>query len=154
MSSPDFTGFGWVLEGVLTIGLIVGLSRRRRSGVASTAQPQAIPNVAKSHQRQVFEQLQTLLVNYPTVAKAVQAKPEMPAKNLVPLFTPLANLLQQWGYESIGAPWEAVAFNPQWHQPDVPDIQPGEAVYVRFVGYRDGETVLVPAKVSRTLPSG
>jgi hypothetical protein len=36
----------------------------------------------------------------------------------------------------------------------VPDIQPGEAVYVRFVGYRDGETVLVPAKVSRTLPSG
>jgi hypothetical protein len=153
MSSPDFTGFGWVLEGVLTIGLIVGLSRRR-SGVATNVRPKAIPNDAKATQRQVFAQLQTLLVNYPTVAKAAQAKPEMPAKNLVPLFTPLENLLQQWGYEPIGQPWDKVAFNPQWHQPDVPDIQLGEAVYIRFVGYRDGETILVPAKVSRTLPSG
>jgi hypothetical protein len=157
----DFTGFGVVLEGVLAIGLIVGLSRRRwaapdrrSSGVPSNVQPKAIPHDAKADQRQVFEQLQTLLVNYPTVTKAALAKPEMPAKNIVPLFTPLGNLLQQWGYEAIGEPWAAVEFDPQWHQPDVPDIQPGEAVYVRFVGYRDGATILVPAKVSRSLPQG
>lgn len=151
MSSPDFTGFGVVLEGVLSIGLIMGLSRRRRSGNPPiVAKPTELS--PKVLQRQVFEQLQSLLVNYPTVAKAAQAKSDMPAKNIVPLFTPLGNLLQQWGYEAIGQPWEEVAFDPQWHQPDVPDMQVGEMVYVRFVGYRDGETILVPAKVSRTLP--
>jgi hypothetical protein len=160
MSSPDFTGFGVVLELGLTIGLIVGLSRRRwaapdgRSSAVAHFTPKAIVDDAKASQREVFAQLQTLLVNYPTVAKAAQAKPEMPAKNIVPLFTPLGNLMAAWGYAPIGQPWAEVEFNPQWHQPDVPDIQPGEAVYVRFVGYRDGATILVPAKVSRSLPQG
>jgi hypothetical protein len=153
MSSPDFTGFGVVLEGVLTIGLIVGLSRRRW-GVPSNVQPKAIPHDAKANQRQVFEQLQTLLINYPTVTKAALAKPEMPAKNIVPLFTTLGNLMAAWGYAPIGLPWENVAFDPQLHQPDVADIQPGEMVYIRFIGYRDGADILVPAKVSRSLPQG
>ncbi len=147
MNSADFTGFGIVLELGLSIGLILILGKQRRK-----------PTIAKPDQiqlqRQVFAQLQTLLVNYPTVAKAALAKPEMPAKNIVPLFTPLANLLQQWGYEPIGQPWENVAFDPQLHQPDVADIQPGEMVYVRFIGYRDGADILVPAKVSRNLPQG
>ena len=34
------------------------------------------------------------------------------------------------------------------------DIQPEELVYIRFVGYREGEQILCPAKVSRTLPGG
>jgi hypothetical protein len=147
MSSMDLTGFGIVLEVGLSIGLILILgNQRRKPTIAAPAQTQL--------QRQVFEQLQTLLVNYPTVTKAALAKPEMPAKNIVPLFTPLGNLLQQWGYEAIGEPWENVAFDPQLHQPDVADIQPGEMVYIRFIGYRDGADILVPAKVSRNLPSG
>jgi hypothetical protein len=40
------------------------------------------------------------------------------------------------------------------HQPDVEDITEGELVYIRFVGYREGERILAPAKVSRTLPPG
>jgi hypothetical protein len=143
MSSMDLTGFGIVLELGLSIGLIVLLGGRRKP-IAAPEQTQL--------QRQVFEQLQTLLVNYPTVTKAALAKPEMPAKNIVPLFTPLGNLIAGWGYEPIGQPWESVVFDPQLHQPDVADIQPGELVYVRFVGYRDGAVILVPAKVSRTLP--
>jgi hypothetical protein len=143
MNSSDFTGFGIVLELGLSIGLIVLLGGRRK--------PIAPPDQTQL-QRQVFEQLQTLLVNYPTVAKAALAKPEMPAKNIVPLFTTLGNLLEQWGYVAIGQPWESVVFDPQLHQPDVADIQPGELVYIRFVGYRDGAVILVPAKVSRTLP--
>jgi hypothetical protein len=145
MSSMDLTGFGIVLEVGLSIGLIILLGQQRRKPIAPT--PDQI-----QLQRQVFEQLQTLLVNYPTVTKATLAKPEMPAKNIVPLFTPLGNLVQQWGYEAIGEPWENVAFDPQLHQPDVADIAVGEMVYVRFIGYRDGATILVPAKVSRTLP--
>jgi molecular chaperone GrpE (heat shock protein) len=101
-----------------------------------------------------FEQLQTLLTQYPAARKRAEAKPDLPAKNLCALFTPLENLLSSWGFETIGSAWEQVAYNPQLHQPDVEDITEGELVYVRFVGYRDGERILCPAKVSRTLPGG
>jgi hypothetical protein len=145
MNSSDFTGFGIVLELGLSIGLIILLGQPRRKSIIPTPDQTEL-------QRQVFMQLQTLLVNYPTVTKAALAKPEMPAKNIVPLFTPLGNLVQQWGYVPIGEPWENVAFDPQLHQPDGLDIAVGEMVYVRFIGYRDGADILVPAKVSRTLP--
>jgi len=101
-----------------------------------------------------FEQLQTLLTNYPSARKMAEAKPDLPAKNLSALFTPLENLLKSWNWEMIGSAWEQVTYNPQLHQPDVEDITEGELVYVRFVGYRDGERILAPAKVSRTLPGG
>ena len=82
----------------------------------------------------------------------VEAKPDLPAKNLVPLFTPLDNVLASWGYEQIGSPWEQVPFNPQLYQADTNDIAEGDLVYIRFVGYRNGSRILSPAKVSRTLP--
>lgn len=101
-----------------------------------------------------FQQLQSLLTQYKSVAQMVQAKPDLPAKNLLALFTSLDNLLQSWDYESIGSAWEQVEYHPQLHQPDSSDIQVGESVYIRFVGYRDRTgDILVPAKVSRTLPS-
>ena len=99
-----------------------------------------------------FEQLQTLLTNYSSARQMAKAKPDLPAKNLVSLFAPLENLLNSWGYEPIGVAWERVPFNPQYHQPDAEDIAEGELVYVRFVGYREGDRILCPAKVSRTLP--
>ncbi|MCL1472427.1 nucleotide exchange factor GrpE [Argonema antarcticum] len=103
-------------------------------------------------QNATFSQLQTLLNNYPSVRKMTEAKPDLPAKNLVSLFTSLDNLLASWGYEQIGSAWEQVPYNPQLHQPDTNDIAEGELVYIRFVGYREGSRILSPAKVSRTLP--
>jgi molecular chaperone GrpE (heat shock protein) len=82
------------------------------------------------------------------------AKPELPAKNLISLFTSLDNLITSWGYTAIGETWEQVNYNPQLHQADSDDIQEGELVYIRFIGYQDGDKVLYPAKVSRTLPPG
>ena len=105
-------------------------------------------------QQETFTQLQTLLSNYPTVKKMALAKPELPAKNLVSLFTSLDNLITSWGYTAIGETWEQVIYNPQLHQADSDDIQEGELVYIRFIGYQDGDKVLYPAKVSRTLPPG
>jgi hypothetical protein len=105
-------------------------------------------------QHSIFQQLQTLLTNYPTVRQLVQVKPDLPAKNLTSLFTSLDNLIESWGYKPIGQAWQQVHYNPQLHQPDAGDIELGELVYVRFVGYHDGEHILCPAKVSRTLPSG
>ncbi|MGF2011979.1 MULTISPECIES: hypothetical protein [unclassified Nostoc] len=101
-----------------------------------------------------FEQLQTLLTNYPSIPQMVRVKPELPAKNLLSMFTSLDNLLYKWGYEQIGKPWEQVPYNPQIHQPDTADIAEDELVYIRFVGYQHQGKILVPAKVSRTLPGG
>jgi hypothetical protein len=100
-----------------------------------------------------FQELQSLLTQYKSVQQMVKAKPDLPAKNLIALFTPLDNLLQRWKYEPIGETWQQVAYNPQLHQGDSPDISDGEMVYVRFIGYKShAGDILVPAKVSRTLP--
>ena len=105
-------------------------------------------------QQETFTQLQTLLSNYPTVKKMALAKPELPAKNLISLFTSLDSLITNWGYTAIGETWKQVNYNPQLHQADSDDIQEGELVYIRFIGYQNGDKVLYPAKISRTLPSG
>jgi len=99
-----------------------------------------------------FAQLQPLLTTYPSARKMAESKPDLPARNLTALFTPLENLLQTWQIDPIGTAWEQVPFNPQQHQPDADDIAVGEPVYVRFVGYAQGDRILSPAKVSRTLP--
>lgn len=105
-------------------------------------------------QNETFTQLQTLLTNYPTVKKMALTKPDLPAKNIVSLFTSLDNLMDNWGYTVIGETWEQVNYNPQIHQADSDDIQEGDLVYIRFIGYQNGDQVLYPAKVSRTLPGG
>ena len=61
--------------------------------------------------RATFEQLQTLLTSYPAARKMAEAKPEMPAKNLLALFTPLENLLSSWNFEAIGLTWEQLPYN-------------------------------------------
>ena len=99
----------------------------------------------------LFKQLQTLFTHYPSISKVIEAKPDLPAKTIAPLFVPLETLVQSWGFSPIGVAWEQVAYDPKLHQPDAPDIEVGELVYVRYIGYRDGDTVLCPAKVSRTL---
>jgi len=100
----------------------------------------------------VFEQLQSLLTQYPTVSEMVEIMPDLPAKNILALFTPLDNLITSWDYQTIGVPWVQVNYNPRLHQADSPDLQMGELVYIRFVGYSCGDRILVPAQVSRTLP--
>jgi molecular chaperone GrpE (heat shock protein) len=101
-----------------------------------------------------FAQLQPLLTNYPSACKMAQVKPDLPARNLVALFTPLEALLEAWHIAPIGVVWEQVPFNARQHQPDIDAIAPGELVYVRFVGYCQSDRILCPAKVSRTLPGG
>ncbi|MDY6902388.1 MAG: helix-turn-helix domain-containing protein [Cyanobacteriota bacterium] len=110
--------------------------------------------LTQEFQKSTFEKLQTLLVNYPSIHQMVKVKPELPAKNLLSSFTPLDNLLKEWDYQPIGTPWEQVEYNPQIHQPDTGDIEAGEKVYIRFIGYQHQGNILCPAKVSRTLPGG
>ncbi len=105
-------------------------------------------------QNDTLEILNSLLINYPTAKKMAEVKTDLPAKNLISLFTSLDNLVKNWGLETIGQPWEKVAFDSQFHQADSDDLKIGEDVYIRFVGYRNGEQILYPAKVSKNLPQG
>jgi Skp family chaperone for outer membrane proteins len=117
---------------------------------------QQAQQVQQDTQAIAFEQLQTLLTQHPTVRCMAEAKPDLPARNLVSLFTSLDNLARVWGYEAIGQPWQSTSYDPQLHEGDVGDLSLGETVYVRFVGYREvgSQRIRVPAKVSRTLPMG
>ncbi|MBO1351889.1 MAG: nucleotide exchange factor GrpE [Hormoscilla sp. GUM202] len=101
-----------------------------------------------------FAELQALLTKYPSARQIAKTKPDLPAKNMMKLFTPLENMLENWGYEPIASVWEQVRYNRNLHEADTDDIQEGEMVYVRFVGYKSGDRVVCPAKVSRTLPAG
>ena len=130
--------------------------------VALTQQCQRLREEFKTQAAQVqadaieggFEQIQTLLTQYPSVRKMVESQPDLPARNIVALLTSLENLVKFWECRPIGKPWETVAYDPQIHQSDVGDIQVGESVCVRFIGYQKGDRILIPAKVSRTLPAG
>ncbi len=115
---------------------------------------QQTEQVQQDTQVATFEHVQMLLTQYPSVRRMVESKPDLPARNVIAMLTSLDNLLQAWGYEAIGNPWESVPYDPQLHQADRDDLQPGEFVYIRFVGYRQGDRILIPAKVSPTLPPG
>jgi len=109
--------------------------------------------LTRQTQEQTFQKITPLLVQYPTLQQVVQQKrPDLPATTVLNLLKSLENLLQDWGIEPIGTPWQNVTFDPELHQPDTEDIYPGEAVYIRFIGYRSPTQILVRAKVSRTLP--
>lgn len=103
-------------------------------------------------QQESFNLLQSLLANYPTAKTMVKLKPDLPAKNLITLLKPLDKLLATWDIKSIGKPWERVAFNPQIHYSNEDNLTVDELVYIRFIGYSQGDNILLPAKVSRTLP--
>jgi molecular chaperone GrpE (heat shock protein) len=139
----------------------VNKARLESEVAALTQQCQRLREELKTQAAQVrsdaieggFEQIQTLLTQYPSVRKMVESQPDLPARNIVALLTSLENLVKFWECQSIGKPWEMVEYDPQIHQSDLDDIQVGESVYVRFIGYQKGDRILIPAKVSRTLPT-
>ncbi|MGI0479157.1 hypothetical protein ACN4EE_00035 [Geminocystis sp. CENA526] len=105
----------------------------------------------KDWQKKTFELLHTLLANYPTAKVMVKLKPDLPAKNVITLLKPLDKILHHWKIEIIGKPWEKVPYDSSIHYSDE-NLTPQEIVYIRFVGYRQKDNILLPAKVSRTLP--
>jgi molecular chaperone GrpE (heat shock protein) len=103
---------------------------------------------------QAMQQLRSLLVQLPTVRQAAQKNPALGAATVTKLLGSLDNLVADWGYEPIGRVWEAVPYDPHQHQTDGDELAAGEMVYIRFLGYRQGDEVLFKAKVSRELPAG
>lgn len=92
--------------------------------------------------------LESWLLQWPTVVYRAQQNPQLAAVKLLPLLHPVEQLMQQWGVEPIAQVGSQVAYNPQYHQLMEGDVQPGEAVLVRYTGYRYRDKLLYRAKVS------
>lgn len=66
----------------------------------------------------------------------------------------LEKVLAGDGLARIGAVGEETAFDARWHQRiGGAEVDDGDMIRVRFVGYRVGENVLLKAMVSRAVPN-
>lgn len=100
-------------------------------------------------QQSSLQQLESLLLQFPTAAHKARENPQLPALNIVPLVhKPLEKLLQQWGVEAIAPVGAEIPYDPQLHQLLEGKSQFGEIVKVRYTGYRQGDKLLYRAKVS------
>jgi molecular chaperone GrpE (heat shock protein) len=105
-------------------------------------------------EREVIQQLESLILQLPSAAYAAQTNPNMLAKNILPLLRPIDVLLQKWGITAIGAVGAQVTYDPQKHEfidgNDQGDqIEEGDMAIVRYVGYMQNEKLLYRARVSR-----
>lgn len=99
-------------------------------------------------QRTALDQIEPWLLQWPTAAYAVAKNPDLPASRLLPLVQPISDLLNAWGVEPVGTVGAEIPYDPQNHQLMGGTAQPGESVRVRYVGYRQGDSLLHRAKVS------
>jgi molecular chaperone GrpE (heat shock protein) len=71
-------------------------------------------------------------------------------KDVFRLFGMLEKVLAEEGLARIGAVGEEAAFDARWHQRiGGAEVDDGDRIRVRFVGYRMGENVLLKAMASR-----
>ena len=100
-------------------------------------------------QQSSLQLLESLLLQWPTVAQKAEENPQLAAIKIVPLVQkPLERLLQEWGIEAIAPVGAEVAYNPQMHELISGTAEPGATVKVRYTGYVQGEKLLYRAKVS------
>ena len=100
-------------------------------------------------QQSSFGLLESLLTQFPTAAQKARENPQLEAVKILPLVEkPLEKLLQAWGIEAIASIGSEVPYDPALHQLMEGTLQPGDAVKVRYAGYRQGDKLLNRAKVS------
>lgn len=119
-----------------------------------TANPNIQPTEAmttslkQQWQQSVIEQIESWLIQWPTAATAATKHPELSATKLLPLVKPVEAMIRDWGIEAIASVGEEVPFDPTIHQLMEGEAAPGDAVRVRYVGYRQSDKLLYRAKVT------
>jgi len=115
-------------------------------------QAQQATNLRQQFQREALTTIEPWLLQWPTVAHAVEKNPDLPASRVVPLVVPCQTLLEQWDVRAIASVGEEVPYDPQQHQLMSGQAAPGDRVRVRYAGFRQGETLLHRARVSPVEP--
>jgi len=105
-------------------------------------------NLTSEFQQESLVAIESWLLQWPTAATAVRQNPQLPASRLLSLVEPVEDLVKQWGVYSIATVGEELPYDPQIHQLMKGTAEPGEVVKVRYVGYKQGDTLLHKAKVS------
>ncbi|HAC63223.1 MAG TPA: hypothetical protein DCF68_06690 [Cyanothece sp. UBA12306] len=101
-------------------------------------------------QKSSLQVLESWLLQWPTAAVVAKKNPQLSAVKLLPLVKPITELLKQWNVETNASVGEKVPYDPQIHEllEGSGEVQPGDLVMVRYLGYCQGETLLYRAKVS------
>ncbi|MCS6812037.1 MAG: helix-turn-helix transcriptional regulator [Cyanobacteria bacterium] len=105
-------------------------------------------------QRHSLDTLESLLVQLPTARYAATHNPQLPAKNVLLLLTPLDRLLTQWGLAYLDAVGDEVPYDPQRHQLTEGSAQPGDRVKVRYAGYAWRGNLLRRSQVTALVTRG
>ena len=125
---------------------IVALEQEYQRLQTQLAQQEA--SLRQKFQQDTLQTLESWLLQWPTVAYAVQQNPQIPASRLLPLLRPMENLLNIWEVSAIAPVGSEVPYDPQRHQLMEGSAQPGDPVKVRYTGYFQKEKLLHRAKVS------
>ncbi|MEB3884933.1 helix-turn-helix domain-containing protein [Lyngbya sp. CCY1209] len=104
-------------------------------------------SLAAEFQGASLQTLESWLLQWPTAAQKARENPQLAAKNLLPLLKPVERLVQQWGVEIVAPVGSRVSYDPHLHQLIEGTAKPGDAVVVRYAGYRQGDRLLYRAKV-------
>lgn len=99
-------------------------------------------------QESALKIIESWLLKWPTALAAIAYNPRILATQLVPLIKPVERLLTAWEIEATAKVGAKVVYNPEEHQIIGGNVQPGDLVRVRYVGYRQGDKLLYKAKVS------
>lgn len=142
-SSVEATTGGFPLQNVESIVVLKQEYQKLQEQLASQRETLKI-----EFQQSSLQILESWLVQWPTAAYAAGQNQQLPAVRLLPLLRPVEQLVQEWGVEAIASVGSEIPYNPQWHQLMDGTVTPGEAVRVRYVGYRIAGNLLHRAKVS------
>lgn len=100
-------------------------------------------------------QLAPLLSQLATMESMLGGERAPRIEDVFKLFDMLEKTLADGGLARIGAVGEETAFDARWHQRiGGAEVDDGDSVRVRFIGYRMGENVLLKAMVSRAAATG
>jgi molecular chaperone GrpE (heat shock protein) len=103
-------------------------------------------------QQETLETLETWMLQWPTAAAMARNNPHLSAVKLLALVKPVSDLLKRWGVEMSGIVGESLPYDPHRHQLMEGEAQVGDRVWVRHVGYQQGDKLLYRAKVSPLSP--
>ncbi|HIK31131.1 MAG TPA: helix-turn-helix domain-containing protein [Oscillatoriales cyanobacterium M59_W2019_021] len=102
----------------------------------------------REFQQESLDILESWMLNWPVAAYRAVQNPELAAVKLLPLVKPVEKLIQHWGVEAIAQVGTSVPYDPQQHQLCQGNAAPGQPVTVTHTGYRQGDRLLLRAKVT------
>jgi molecular chaperone GrpE (heat shock protein) len=114
-------------------------------------QQQLVDSQTQANERLIataIDRLESFLTYYPTAKLAAAERPDFLASKLIPLIAPVEDLIASWGVTAIGEIGDILPYDPQFHQSIEDEIEPGESVKIRYLGYTIGDRLLFRAGVS------